>query len=214
MKACFEACAATSETQAAAAPCCLLARAVHVTVDKLWFSVVFYLTPEGLFHQAMVQGLESWCWRWDLEGDVRSSSAARARGSSCTSPTQIAHKNDVICFWMPKASFCSGDLWFGTAGRGGLNETGTAAAKGLTPPGAWGCGGCGSRAQVSSRTCPSYEGLCSSNSGLQTPVMPPNATRGPVLPLHRLFWRLYTWSSADFRFYYFPSPYLGLYFYG
>lgn len=148
MKACFE--AATSEAQAAAAPRCLLARALHIAADKFWFSVVFYLTPEGPFHQAMGQGLESWCWRWDPEGDVRSSSGVRARGSSCSNPTQIAHKNHVICFWMPKASsFCSSDLWFGTAGQGGLNETGTAAAEGLTPPGAWGCGGCSSRAQGS-----------------------------------------------------------------
>lgn len=45
MKACFE--AATSEAQAAAAPRCLLARALHIAADKFWFSVVFYLTPEG-----------------------------------------------------------------------------------------------------------------------------------------------------------------------
>lgn len=81
MKARFEACAATSETRAAAAPCCLLARAVHIAVYTFWFCRVLLDARRDCFSsQAMVQGLESWCWRSHPERDVRPSSGGPSKG--------------------------------------------------------------------------------------------------------------------------------------
>lgn len=116
--------------------------------------VVFYLTPEGT-----VSRRRRWFKDWSLGAGDRTQNGTsgppvevRARGSSCSYPTQVAHRNSVTCFWMPKAFFfCSGDLWFGTAGRGGLKQAGAAAAEGLSPPGTSGCGtsvaGLGPRAE-------------------------------------------------------------------